>query len=248
MRRTYGYCLICIFCLLCGCKKFGAESLPDNDPASYSEGDAYTDAYGNKGIIAFARDLNDGRVVFAISADETTAAWGPVGEAAFQLKEWWFTENVVEDYVTGYFFGLNMSQRVEQLGMERFPAFAWCNAKNKDGKPVHSSSWMLPTKAELTWVFGLVGVEALNQYMETIGGTPFPTDGTEHYWTATEDFDQYIKFADEEVQAATDYDQASRAVCMNVNRLLYVDKSRWTKDHSYRVRAIKYVYMDCPAE
>lgn len=225
---------------LSGCgMEYGAEGVPDNVKEEYALFDSYVDEYGNKGIVGDIYNAPDGSLgyIIILSADETEDQWGPTDEAVFRSGE-----NFNKEYLLGCLFGLEMNQMVEQLGADRFPAFRWCHEKNGDGRPIHSSSWILPAYSELAWIFGN-GIERLNEALDGIGGEPISQDG--YYWSAVEDIRDAFHFSDGTLPGNFDFDQARRAVPMTADRMFPVDKIYWSKVYSYRVRAIKYIYFSC---
>ncbi len=216
---------------------YGDETVPGSvDPGKYALYDHYVDEYGNEGIVASVNLSPDGiaNFIIVVSADETETSWGPVDRAV-----WYVSEYFNKGYIDGHDFGLDMNQLVEESGVGQFPAFEWCQSKNRDGRPVHSGSWILPTYTELKYVFGR-GLEPLNAALESIGGTPVSDDG--YYWSAVEDIDDAFHFADETLSANFDFDQKRRAIPMTSDCLFSTHKQFWNKAYEYRVRAIKYIY------
>lgn len=239
MKLGYVILFTAVSVVSCSLDMESTPGICDNvDPAGYSLYGSYVDSYGNTGIVVY-RNLDPASAVNCIivmSVDETTASWGPNDIAVYPVTEYY---NL--DYTSGPNFGLDVNKAVEYLGADRFPAFAWCHSKNMDRKPLHSSSWVLPTQSEMSLVFRN-DIGLLNQALEKLGGTPVSTSVDEdgNYWTATEDIDGYFHFADE--PAVQDYDQIRRAIPIMSSDRYMTDKVRWEKVHEYRVRAIKYIY------
>lgn len=235
--------------LAAACTKHGKEGVSDNDMREYELYDYYVDQYGNEGIVAAKYDYRDGdsflKYTIVLSLDETITTWGPMGTIVYDVNE-----NFNEDYPWGNKFGLDMNRRVETFGKEKFPAFEWCMAKNHNEKYIHSSSWMLPACGELDYDIFQEGnaLDMLNEKIVAYGGTPITTaDGESpcYYWTCVEDIKDVFVFADEQVQAESDYDPARRAIPISADGRYPGKKRYWTKDTEYRVRAIKYIYFAC---
>lgn len=201
----------------------------DDTTEAYLLYDYYVDEYGNEGIIA---RINKSKYIIAISADETTAAWGPMGETVFKA-------DTIEYFtLKDNSFSIGMHQIMHSAGIKKFPAQAWCDAKN--GKEAHprAGSWHLPSWEEYKAIFGTSGryVSDLNKALIGIGGTPLSTD--ELYWTCTEDHEGYMTINGE----GDDYDPDNRVVILTPMMQSTNLKDRWLKKNNYKVRAIKYVY------
>lgn len=246
MKKLPFFCIYAIM-LISGCEKTitGGDGVIDNcNPDDYDLYDYYTDQYGNAGIVA-AKNTDAAswvNYIIVLSLDEHVASWGPEGMAVFPVFE-----NFNASYPDSFFFGLQMNQIIEEKGSENFPAFDWCHKKNRDGKAIHSSSWVLPAEADLNIVFSN-DTDMLNQALEKAGGRPLceDDDGQPLYWTATEDIEDFFYFSDETIEK--DYDQANRAIPITASNLFPTSMPSWNKSHEYRVRAIKYIYFRCDIE
>ena len=231
--------LTSILLLLVSCKSMDGLAGPyDNDLREYDLYDKYVDEYGNEGIVAFKEDEDDFRFVIVLSLDEAKCIWGPENDLVYNLP---FELNV--DHLDSFRFGLTMNRMVELRGFEKYPAFAWCNEKNKDGKSVHSSSWMLPSFRELDCCFQ--DIDELNARILEYGGMPVRTAG-DFYWSATEDVEGYFEFsesASEEIRNQG-YDQYNFAIPLSGDNYLPSQKIYWTKSLYYYVRAIKYIRFE----
>ena len=195
--------------------------------------DYYIDEYGNEGIVAYSvSGKTTGRkYAIVVSADEALLPWGPMGEAIYK------SDTITSRGLRSSSFSIGMHQIMKSLGIDKFPAQAWCDAKNQDEDYPRAGSWHLPSYYEYQLIFGTKGrnVTSLNSAFISIGGTPF-SDGM--YWTCVEDFDNYITITDNE----SDYDKANRAVITSPYNVTHGYKDRWLKKNNYYVRAIKYVY------
>lgn len=233
--------------LLCtSCTKEGKSFVSDNDTKDYRIYDYYEDQYGNRGIVAAIINEKEGKkhlsYKIVLSLDETIATWGPIGVEVYKP-----IEGFNKGYPHGVFFGLEVNKMVADMNSEGFPAFNWCLQKNGPEKVLHSSSWLLPTIAELDDIFnGGKNVEELNHHILKYGGTPVTTieDQSPHcYWTCVEDLDGVIQFSDD-IQSTCDHDPGMRAIPCTSGIKFYTDKTNWHKNIEYRVRAIKYICFD----
>ena len=237
--------LTLVLLLQMSCKSKDSLAGPyDNDLRDYNLYDKYVDEYGNEGIVAFKYDGENRRIAIVLSLDETECAWGPENDIVFDLP---IEFNV--DFLDSFGFGLKMNRMVELRGFKNYPAFDWCNKKNKEGKSVHSSSWMLPSLYEWKWCCD--NLDDLNAKIEEYGGMPVRT-GSESgfYWSATEDVDGYFVFSD----TATDeiknqsYDQYNFAIPMSGDYYVPSRKIFWSQSLYYYVRAIKYILFESKYE
>ena len=248
MHRILTYAILALTLCLSSCTKRNMTGVSDNDTKEYKLYDYYEDAYGNKGIVGYIHDEEDEdgdllRYTIVLSLDETVTTWGPMGTTVFDVNS-----NFNEHYPDNLFFGLDMNQRVWNLGAERFPAFDWCFKKNGNEAAIHSSSWILPTYAELGWIFSYgagQNLEKFNKHIAQYGGTCIDTEiSLENcYWSCVEDLDGVLVFESEETQNESDYDPSRRAIPMTIDSRFYIDKLLWHKNKEYHVRAIKYIYF-----
>ncbi len=214
--------------------------VPDSDSGNYGLYDHYVDEFGNEGVVAYAVKDEYGATVIVLSLDETECAWGRTNYSVYPV-----VEGFNPGYLNDTYWGLEMNQLVERLDGEDYPSFAWCHAKNKDGKPLHSSSWILPSYSEFMWITyseDNAHLNALNKAIETYGGTPLSID--EFYWTATEDIDDYIHLSSDTYEVLYGYDQDNRALRVTPEGYFYTNKANWSKRFISRVRAVKYIYYE----
>ena len=228
--KTYILFVTCLF--LCSCHKSSGVYTDEMD-RDYRLYDYYEDAYGNAGVVASIVSNKNENGIIVISLDEANLPWGPMGEIVYN------------DSITGsgsleVYFGVAMLQIMKAVGIDHYPAQAWCDAKNGDETYVRGGSWRLPTYHELRLTFGDEGscVPALNQALLKAGGTPISTDVFDMYWTCVEDKPKFVKFSDVE----NTYDPANRAIPVNYQYRFYTDRDQWIKKNRYNVRAIKYIY------
>ena len=224
---TFLYCFLFMSC------SFESEGIyTDDRTEEYQLYDYYIDSYGNEGIIAYI-DLTDPiHMIIVISADESYESWGPMGECVYQC------DSIGKSAFTQPVFGVAMHQAMKSIGMESFPAQAWCDKKNNDERFSRAGSWRLPTVYELRSILGTDGsrVNSLNSALRGIGAQPISDEMM--YWTCVEDHDDYIDITGVD----SDYDKENRAVIMSPHIGTYGYKDRWLKKNKYCVRAIKYVY------
>ena len=192
--------------------------------------DLYVDKYGNEGIIAciYNYGIDDFGYIIAISLDETIEPWGPMDELVYKAD---FEGTYVFSQAS---FGLMMLQSMKSMGIHRFPAQKWCDDKNNGEQYPYTGSWRLPSLAEFR---SISNINALNQAIEAVGGTPL--SDYELYWTCVEDFDNYMTVNNNH----EDYDKENRAIPVTPKYTQYTDKDRWIKKNKHHVRAIKYVYF-----
>lgn len=246
MYKHLTYLALGILICLSACTKNNTPGVSDNDPKEYRLYDYYEDQYGNKGIVGYIHNEKDEdgylKFTIVISLDETIAKWGPMGTTVYQVNE-----NFNEDYPHGTLFGLDVNRLVWNSGSERFPAFDWCFQKNGGETALHSSSWILPTYAELGWIFNDgKALQELNKHINKYGGTVIDSSTAIEncYWSCVEDIKDVFRFADDQIQNECDYDSDRRAIPMTVDGLFYTDKLSWNKNSDYHVRAIKYIYYE----
>lgn len=219
-------------CILESCTYESEGIYTDDRTEEYELYDYYVDSYGNEGIVAF---INKGYYIeemIVISADESYEAWGPMGECVFNA------DTINKSAFLQPEFGVAMHQSMKSIGIESFPAQAWCDKKNQHEKYCRAGSWRLPTLYELKNIFGTSGknVNKLNSALLGIGAQPL--DVEEMYWTCVEDHDDYVTISG----VSCDYDKENRAVIISPKISTYSFKERWLKKNKHNVRAIKYVY------
>lgn len=209
----------------------------DDTTEEYMLYDYYVDEYGNEGVVAYNSGQKVSRAnkyILVVSSDEAYLPWGIMGENVFK------SDTITSMGFRDPTFGIAMHQLMKSYGIEKFPAQAWCDAKNKNEVFPRAGSWHLPSYYEYQLIFGSTGtrVSSLNKALSSIGGTPFNTANM--YWTCVEDYDDYIHINNIE----SDYDKENRAVITSPTNSTFSYKDRWLKKNKYYVRAIKYVYYE----
>lgn len=191
--------------------------------------DYYVDEYGNDGIVAYVGTTSDAADSFKIvlSLDETIESWGPQEYIVYK-------DSVLEPMIKVISFGVAMHQLMYQIGIDNFPAQAWCNQKNKDNCP-WAGSWRLPTLTEHNMI--VKNIDRLNSYLRNYQGIPMDT--TKMYWTCIEDYDQLLEIKGE---INNTYDPMNKAIALTPTYKVIGGKSKWLKSNKHNVRAIKYIY------
>lgn len=208
----------------------------ETDGIAYELYDRYVDAYGNEGIVAHIHTSSSGKssrkYIIVLSSDESCQPWGPLNELVYKSDSLSTIDLSTPD------FGMAVFQSMKSRGIQRYPAQAWCDMKNKSDEYVRAGSWRLPSFYEFRLIFGSNGskVDPLNRALTTIGTEQIDPDNM--YWTCVEDFDDYIDLKDSE----SDYDKYNRAIVLTPSGKVFSDKHRWLKKNKYYVRAIKYIY------
>lgn len=186
--------------------------------------DYYIDEDGNEGIVV----EKESDAIVVLSLDEAELPWGPMDEAIIKETD--------KNFFNTKRFSIAMQYAMLDKGIHKFPAQAWCYAKNKK-EQIGIGSWRLPSLND--WEY-LVSVEyhwdEINDALIKMGGVPLSTDDL--YWTCTEDYQEAFTFSDED----NDFDAANRAVNITLKLRAYTRKDRWVKNSIYKVRAIKHVY------
>lgn len=217
-----------LFLMVSSCDFKSDDLVLDETTEKYQLYDYYVDENGNEGIVAFVSDYR----IIVISADESYESWGPMGVLVYQ------SDSISVDILRNERFGLSVLQAMDAYGIDRFPAQAWCYAKNKNEEYPYTGSWRLPSYYELKLIFHYNGIslDELNEALYNIGGTLIGED--EMLWTCVEDFEGYISINN----STNDYDKVNRAVITSPMQQSYSDKDRWIKKQKHHVRAIKYIY------
>ena len=231
-RLLYIGLLCCIGVTVVSCDKKAEGVFTDDTTEEYQLYDYYIDEYGNEGIVAYIYTLTTlKKYIIVLSVDEAYESWGPMGEIVYK-------DTVSKSGIEDPSFGVAMHQAMTSIGIERFPAQAWCNQKNADEPHPRGGSWRLPSYYEYKQIFGTDGnkVPNLNKALSGVNGTLISSD--QQYWTCVEDITDYWSFSESD----NDYDQANRAVTILPNLKAYTLKDRWLKNIKHNVRAIKYVY------
>lgn len=241
MRRLklLPFILLLLFAFI-SCKVESDDLILGDAQANYKLYEPYIDEYGNKGVIAcITRYVESGELaeVIVLSADETEERWGPMDELVYQAE---IEDNKIFKSQT---YGLGVLQSMKAMGINRFPAQKWCDAKNEDEEYPKTDSWRLPTYYELRNIFNKgENVQYLNTALQRIGGTTIDMDNV--YWTCVEDFEGYIQITNNGVAVATDYDKENRAVITTPYNSTYSNKDKWLKKNKFYVRAIKYIHLN----
>lgn len=233
MKKGLTILLTMLLCAACTFKANGVYT--DDTTEEYELYDYYIDSYGNEGIVAYIYSSSYYKYIIVISADEAYLPWGPMGERVYK------SDSVSSSALRNPSFGVAMHQAMYSIGIDRYPAQAWCNRKNGENELPRAGSWRLPSYYELRTLFGEEGknVQNINNALNGIGGTPLTTTGNDDkYWTCVEDIDHYVTINGQE----SDYDRENRAIIISPDIYTFGNKDRWLKKNYYRVRAIKYVY------
>lgn len=218
--------------VLMSCDRKAEGVYTDDTTEEYQLYDYYIDEYGNEGIVAYIYTLTTlEKYIIVISIDEAYESWGPMDEIVYK-------DTISTTGLEDPSFGVAMHQAMTSIGIERFPAQAWCNRKNAEEPHPRAGSWRLPSYKEYEQIFGDDGknVPNLNKALSGVNGTLISSE--QQYWTCVEDFPDYWSFANSE----NSYDQANRAITILPNLRAYTLKDRWLKKIKHNVRAIKYVY------
>ena len=122
-----------------------------------------------EGIIAYINEEGNGGIL--ISIDETMAQWSTDYELLTKMGGEFSWEDGA--YNCAYI-------RYLEDWENRYPAFAWCHAKNVLGL----SSWFMPAIDE----FRLIqpALKAINETLTKMGETPIATGINDYYWTSVE--------------------------------------------------------------
>lgn len=237
------FALMFLLFMLFGCTE---KAFPDNRVGydTYNLYDYYVDEYGNEGIVALKLKYEGGsEYVVVLSGDECEAAsWGPEEKNLVP-----FNSDANIGFVRNFLYCVEVNQIAEVYGISDFPAFEWCQSKNKDGLTIHSSSWLLPSHYMLqTILYGRT--DLVDSALKRHGLTPLADNVNDYYWTCTEDIDGYIDFAYTGSLYAYDFDPVSRAVPLTKNAFYSPQKMLWQKNNAYRVRAIKIIYHYIPVK
>lgn len=224
LRRTTHIIKIALLLMVAGLLAACEQVLIDERGDDLRLYDYYIDEDGNEGIVV----EKDSDAIVVLSLDEVELSWGPMDEAVFKETD--------KHFFATKGFSVAMQYAMLNKGIHKFPAQAWCYAKNKE-EQISIGSWRLPSLYD--WQY-LVDVEYhwddINEALIKMGGVPLSTD--DHYWTSTEDYQEAFSFSDED----NDYDAANRAVNITIDLRAFTRKDRWTKNTEYKVRAIKHVY------
>lgn len=236
MRKTVCRLFIIMFALS-SCNFESEGVFTDDTTEEYQLYDYYVDEYGNEGVVAYISGQKvswSNKYILVVSSDEAYLPWGIMGENIYK------SDTITDMGFRDPSFGIAMHQLMKSYEIGKFPAQAWCDAKNNDEKYPRAGSWHLPSYYEYQLIFGSTGarVSSLNKALSNIGGTPF--NAANMYWTCVEDFDDYIHIKN----AESDYDKENRAVIASPANSICSDKDRWLKKNRYYVRAIKYVYYE----
>lgn len=202
----------------------------DVSTEDYAMNDYYVDEYGNEGIVVYIGSAGSRKLAMVLSADEANLPWGPLGRRVCRL-------DTVPSYKPhNLSFPIAMLQSMKSIGVEQFPAQAWCDSKNHGEPYPRGSSWHLPTDYEYELFKSVYTLRDINNALKDIGAETLDTGAM--YWTCVEDYEGYIHFSG----TVSDYDPENRAVVITPRNASYTDKDRWIKQNKYRVRAVKYVY------
>lgn len=187
--------------------------------------DYYVDEHGNEGIVIKVYNKKSmGRIwkyVIVMSMDEADLPWGEMGVA--------LSEPDTSYNYDGY--ALLMNQRAHYKGIEKYPAFEWCQRKNNSGRMPNINSWILPVNYEYntTYMYALNDYKTINKYIQDYGGTPL--DPNKAYW-----------LADEDKNSAEPHKRKDYAYYFVISDWLSPYEAE--KNASLGVRAIKYIHYE----
>ena len=128
MKHPHLKLLLILFAIVQqSCSHESDEHVADETTEDYQLYDYYIDSYGNEGIVARIVSSNQSsrKYIIVLSADETYTYWGPMGELVYKYDTLQFSTLGKPS------FGIAMLQSMKSLGVERFPAQAWCDQKNQ---------------------------------------------------------------------------------------------------------------------
>jgi hypothetical protein len=195
--------------------------------------DYYIDEYGNEGVVMYvinaSKWYHTASYKIVISLDEGYDSWGPMDHLLYKCDSIRSSDVILEDY------GVAMHQLMHHIGIEKFPAQAWCHKKNMNEKHQWAGSWRLPTISE--WKYVNNYLTGLNTALKKYGGTPL--NKNQMYWTCQEDYDQVLEINGEVNQT---YDPMNKAIALTPTYKVIVGNNKWLKSNKYNVRAIKYIY------
>lgn len=236
--------LITLVASLLSCDTEIKLSFDLTDGRHYNLFDYYEDQYGNQGIViavahrTYSDRPNEKELAYIIvmSLDESYELWGPVKQQIYRK------DSISTSILNQPAYGVAILQTMCAIGIDSFPAQAWCHRKNQQEIYPHAGSWRLPSANEI-YLFSQKSsthLLALNKQIIRYRGVPLKSD--EMYWTCTEDYENYINFDSSEV----DYNASDRAIACTPEYTALGGKKYWNKSEKHYVRAIKYIYYKCP--
>ncbi|MDL2297333.1 DUF1566 domain-containing protein [Bacteroidales bacterium OttesenSCG-928-B11] len=177
---------LCLALSIVGCDKDDDSENGGSSGKTYDVGDYYNEG-GVKGIVY--KVTNGGKNGMIISMDEgTNLAW---------QKET-STSTGATDEKDGT---KNMAKiKASSSGIAQFPAFKWCDDKNKGGV----TGWYLPAKDEVLEISQ--SYLALQVELQANGGSTF---GSNQVWSSTEDDVYLAYYIDMNNKRAREYDKNS---------------------------------------
>ena len=240
MKKFYLFILLATLVALAACEdESGKEIYNDTKGEEYRLGDYYVDDLGNEGIVVYYNKYTP-KIIMVMSLDEACLPWGPMDHAIFQ------SDSVKARTLDNPSFGLSVLQSMQESGIEHYPAMAWCDKKNGGARWAGAGSWRLPTRYELSLVFGqetVGGRSSVSGWNEILASVDGMSLGANHYyWTCQEDLVDN-RLSDGSSADGYGYDRKNRAIPVNVYGESPADKDLWLKKNSYYVRAIKYIYF-----
>ena len=235
MKRVTYFLFVFLALLFSTCSsEFDSEDLfLDETTKEYKLYDPFEDEYGNKGVVAcIARLSGELAYIIVLSADEAYLEWGQMNEIVYK-------DTVSGNIIKQPDYSLRVQQCAYSMGIDHYPAQAWCLHKNGTSAIPYSGSWHLPSVYELKLIFGDNGgrLPYLNNALKKVNGTS--VDNNKYYWTCMEDFERLITMPNQ----PNDYDPANRAFMTSPDGHTYSNKDLWLKKKSNHLRAIKYIYF-----
>lgn len=232
LKRLYALVIITVLVCLASCD----EADPNFDLQNGNNlelFDYYVDEYGNEGVVFYVQEMSKwyhtASYKIVISLDEGYESWGPLDRLIYKEDSLTYNDICRDEY------GVAMHQLMHHIGIEKFPAQAWCHKKNIDEKYPWAGSWRLPTLFE--WEKVSMYYTKLNAALIKYGGIPM--DESQMYWTCMEDYNQVITIKGE---TNNTFDPANKAISLTPGYKVINGKNDWIKSYEHNVRAIKYIY------
>lgn len=219
LRLSY---IIATLLIMSACEASGIADVTGGK--NYELYDYYVDKHGNEGIVIYkqSKKSGEGTYILVLSLDESECTWGKEGESVAD------NDTSIRDYDERALF---LNQRATYLGLDKFPAFKWCLAKNHSKEYPDINSWILPSLYHNSRLIPSVlqtKHELINRHIVEYGGTPLAKDA--YYWLADE---PSMTYTDHDV---SDY-KHSLAFSLSGNYIL-------PKETMAKVRAVKCIRYD----
>jgi hypothetical protein len=176
MRRLilFTAMLTIAFCTSCDKNNKGNDDdnkSPVDNPTYVAKKYVVGNYYNKDGIKGIVYKLNAGDTSgMILSMDETTASWAK--DIAI--------EKIQTDATNGE-DGMENMKKIKTLDIDNYPAFKWCDNKNKDG----ITGWYLPATRELDEIYNAQNenVNSINDSIIAHGGVSL---SSVEYWSSSE--------------------------------------------------------------